>query len=269
MSSQVVNSYRFKEPSPYIDGIGATGDGIVTWNTNRAPLREAVQLASNLPAYSWHFATVGEDNYPTITTGFTENMGNKFSFSGWVKPTKAVSGMTWNPILGGKGLYDGDEEFNSYWVGYAPPQEGSFGGDSLGCKSLRTSGTAPATNSNNHVVYTVDGDAGEYYCWVNGTQHSTATGTESANTETQPLTVGTNHTSVAYDRWFYGNMQQYLYYNRVLTDAEVGLLYGSGNGIALPATSTTLQDGLRIYFDFQEENVGASGDMTIHNVAIP
>jgi len=266
LSEVLVNPYIHKA-SDYPDGIGATGDGIVTWNANRAPTREAVQIASNLPANSWHFATMGQDNYPTITTGFTANMGNKFSFSGWVSPDVAVSGTTWNPILAGKGDSDPHEEFASYWVGYATG--GAFGGEALGDKSLRTTGTAPALNSDNHVLYTVDGDAGEYYCWVNGVQHSTDTGTQSAGTGTEPLTVGTNWTSVGYNRWFYGYMQQFLYYDRVLTDSEVGLLYGSGNGISLPATSTTLQDGLKIYFDFQEENVGDSGVMTIHNVAIP
>jgi len=264
--SYLTNPARYSA-SDYPQGVGATGDGIVTWDTTRTPNRQSVQLASNLPAYSWHFAG---DDAPTITTGFTENMGNKFSFSGWVRPDVAVSGTAWKPILGGKGANDPTEEWSSYWVGYAT--NGAFGGEALGDESLRTVTTAPATDSNNHVAYTIDGDAGEYYCWVNGVQHAgyPAGSVNSGVAGTEPLTVGTNWTSVGYDRYFYGYMQQYLYYNRVLTDAEIGLLYGSGSGIAIPDTSTTLQDELRIFFDFQDvTGVDASGVQKLINRAIP
>jgi len=259
--SYLTNPYRYVA-SDYPDGIGATGDCIVEWTTTRTPNRVAVQIASNLPANSWHW---NGDYKPIITSAFTASLGTKFSFSGWVKPDELNE---WYPMLGAKGASEATEEFSSYWSGYG--SGGAFGGECLGDKSLRTTGTTPALDSDNHVVYTVDGDAGEYYCWVNGVQHSTDTGTESSTGSTDPLKVGTNWTSVTYDRYFYGNMQQYLVYNRVITDAEVGLLYGSGSGIAMPATATTLQDGLLIYFDFQDvTGVAGSGVQTLINRAIP
>ena len=268
MSNVVVNPYRFKEPSPYIDGLGSGGDGLVTWYDTLNP--ETVTgsgsgfgIPSNLPPKSWKC----ENNYrPKITTNFTANMGTKFSFSCWFKHLTIGE---WDPILGGKGLYDGNEEFISYWLGYGLKY---VGGDSLGDKSLNST-ISPPLGYWTYICYTIDGDAGEYNVWVGSggslVEYSSSSGVTGAGYGTYPLTVFASRASGANNNYANGYFSQFLHYDRVLTDAEIALLWGSHDGIALPAITTTLQDGLKIYYDFQETNTGASGTFTIHNVAVP
>ena len=262
MSEVLTNPYRFVAASDYPDGIGSVGDGVVTWFTTLSPARDSVSAGSNLPTYSWEWI---EGYRPKITTSYTVNMGNIFSFSAWIKFNNLDQ---WTSLMCGKGLYDGTEEFISYNGSGA--QTKPISGEALKDKQMNTffgTDQGLALDTWYHIVYTVDGDAGEYFTYIDGTQYNVNSGTESA-AGTVALLVGSTRMSGT-SNYFGGHMQQFLHHNRVLTSSEVGLLYGSGNGIELPDTSTTLQDGLLIYYDFQQDNTGASGTFTITNQAIP
>jgi len=245
----------------YPDGLSTGGDGLITWDANLSPLRQTESAGSNLPTYSWEWTYT---DHPIITTAFTTNMGTQFSFSAWIKLNHITA---YQSLMCGKGTNDAVEEFISY-TGASGHNE-AIGGEALGSENMGPS-VEPVLDQWYHILYTVNGDLGEYYTYVDGVQFSNDTDIHSAVAGTENLLVGaTRMHATETDDYFGGHMQQFLHYNRVVTPTEVALLYGSGDGIALPATGTTLQDGLLIYFDFQQENTGASGTFTLTNQAIP
>jgi len=216
----------------------AVGLGSAANATNSGATRVSDSAGTNLGTYSWEY-----DTGDYTTTGVTQNLGTKFSVSFWVKYTTVAA---WKTVMG-KGATDNSEEFVFYLDGSS-----YFSGQFIPNRSPATT-TVPNGTSWYHLVYTCDGDANSYKCYVNGVLGGTNTDGTQANTYgTTAFVLGTTRGGVSSGDWFRGKLSQTLLYNDVLTADEVTALYNGGDGVATPNGN-----GLLAWYDFQDASSGA------------
>ncbi|MBL7035211.1 MAG: hypothetical protein ISR93_05665, partial [SAR324 cluster bacterium] len=193
-----------------------------TTNANHAPSVDGSSYAADRKGDAdKSLALNGTDDYLTIPTSTSLNMGEKLTMSAWVYPTD----NDWSSIA----------MRGNYGYGFALSGDGSCGTpnslvfwDQAVCGSSVFSITTYALNTWQHVAVTVE-DIGEQlriYFYLNGVEdgpyYSNITAIDNGGTSA-PLYIGEQ--GECFCNYFGGNLDEFRLYNRALTETEVKHLY--------------------------------------------
>jgi len=231
------------------DGLGSAADG--------TPYNGVTQnAAGKIGSYAFNFD--GTDDYLSLPLSSSINWNTEnWSFSIWFNPTTKNSNH--EPLIQkGNSLANNNYDWRLYWGSSDPDKRLWFEGSSTGISS----GSNYLTLGNwNHVVVTKSGSGssstGKIY--LNGVEVGSGTiGTiNNSYSDIHLMRANIGNAGQAYSD---GKLDDFAFFNRVLSASDVVNLYNSGTGRSIPdAISAGVSNvGLKAYYNFEQ----TSGNLT-------
>ena len=237
------NASLNRATSLYPDGLGASGDATVSSITAR-------NSVGKVGTYAWEFN--GTTNY---VSSISSDLGSTWSIAFWVKGKTASQGNTKWQIMG-KGTSDPNEEFAI----------GSYA-------TFLDYETSPANINNTlstyddaawHFIVLVfdNGVVNATKIYIDGSQAGSSATANNAATKTATMFLGKVGVTYFAGTHFAGYLDEFSYWTRILSGAEITTLYNSGTGISVPSSGVSLAN-CKIYYNFEQ----TSGNLI--NQAIP
>ena len=195
----LVAAYGFNE------GTGTTVTD-ASGNTNTGAISGATWITTGKNGGALLFN--GTNARVSIPSSTSLNPTSAITLEAWVYPTAAQSG--WRTII--------QHEVDAYFLhasangALSPAGGGTIGGSTV----FAETGTALAINTWSHLAMTFGANTIRLY--INGTQVATASRTGTIETNSNPVSIGSNST---YGEYFQGRIDDVRIYNRALSVAEI------------------------------------------------
>ena len=201
--------------------------------SNDGTVQGATHITSNqkLGAGAYEFEKYTTE-YITVTDDATLDMTDTFTISFWVSFESSTTTM--------KMVDKGDGAYEIDWISNTV----RFNRGNVAV--MNSAALTPTAGVYYHVVCVRDGTNANI--WINGVEDTGTYATALVTTATD-LNFGRKNNNLDY---LDGRMDEIGFWDRVLTDAEIGELYNSGTGLAYPFSASGTNSQINIGDDWKE-----------------